>query len=309
MKLSSVSILFIICIFHSVQVKAQAPNDAIYMPGGTMCILGAYGQSSWHEYWENKLKRENFNIGTNTTTSYMVMVAMGLTDKLNLIAGLPYIQTKNSAGNLLGQKGIQDFSATLKYKLYHDHGVSLSAALGASVPVGNYVPDFLPMSIGLHSVSATGRIIFNYQHKTGLYLTLHGGYTGRSDITVDRDAYQANDQVYNTHKVAIPNTTDGAINIGYLKHGIQATVFIEKFDCLGGDDIRRNDMPFPTNDMNGTDIGGYLKYQPSHFGVNFRYAQVTKGHNIGQATSFSAGILYQFGFKSMHKAEAETESK
>ncbi len=307
MKNFSLSILLISCIFRTIQAVGQAPNDAIYMKSGTLCILGAYGQSSWHEYWENNLKRENLNIGTNTTTSYMMMAAVGLTGKLNLIAGLPYIQTHNSAGNLLGQKGFQDFSATLKYKLYHRNGVSLSAALGASVPVSNYVPDFLPMSIGMHSLSATGRIIFNYQHKTGLYLTLHGGYTGRSDITVDRDAYQAYDHVYNTRTVAIPNTTDGAIQIGYLKHGIQATVFIEKFDCLGGDNIRRNDMPFPTNDMNGTDIGGYLKYQPSHFGVNFRYAYVTQGHNIGQATSFSAGILYQFGFKAMHQAETENK--
>ncbi|MEP7321928.1 MAG: transporter [Saprospiraceae bacterium] len=307
MKLSSLSILFIICAFTSIRSYAQTPSDAIYMKSGTICILGAYSQSSWDKYWENKLKRENFNIGTNTTTSYMVMAAMGLATNLNLIAGLPYIQTKNSAGNLLGQKGIQDFSATLKYRLYRQSGVSLSAALGASVPVGNYVPDFLPMSIGLHSVSATGRIIFNYQHKTGLYLTLHGGYTGRSDVTVDRDAYLAYDQVFNTRKVAIPNTTDGGINIGYLKHGIQAMVFLEKFDCLGGDDIRRNDMPFPTNDMNGTDVGGYIKYQPSHFGVNLRYAHVIQGHNIGESTSISAGILYQFAFKSMHKTETETK--
>jgi hypothetical protein len=147
----------------------------------------------------------------------MVMAALGLTDKLNLIARLPYIQTKNSAGNLLGQKGIQDLSATLKYKLYRQNGISLSAVLGGSVPLSNYVPDFLPMSIGLHSPSLTGRIIFNYKHNNGMYLTLHGGYTGRADITVDRDAYQAYDQVFNTNKVAIPNTADGGIQIGYFK--------------------------------------------------------------------------------------------
>ena len=290
-------------------ISAQTPSDAIYMPKNTICILGGYSQSSWKEYWENKLKRENLNIGTNTTTSYMVMAATGLTDKLNLIVGLPYISTKNSAGNLLGQKGIQDFSATFKYKFYHQHGVSLSAALGGSVPIGNYVPDFLPMSIGMHSTTGTARLIANYQHKTGIYLTIQGGYTGRADITVDRDAYQANGRVYNTNKIAIPNTTDGSINLGYLKHGIQATVFIEKFDCVGGDFIRRNDMPFPTNDMNGTDVGGLLKYQPSHVGVSARYTHVTNGHNIGQANTLMVGILYQFSTKSMKHSETPAENK
>ncbi len=292
------------CLLTTFQlVQAQAPNDAIYMPKHTICILGAYGQSSWDTYWENTLKRQNLNIGTNTTTSIMVMTAVGITDKLNLIAGIPYIQTKNSAGNLLGQKGIQDLSATLKYKFLDQNGLTLNAALGGSVPVGNYVPDFLPMSIGMQSATATARLILNYQHKTGLYLTLHGGYTGRSNFKVDRDAYQANDRVYNTNEVSIPNTADGGINLGYLRNGIQATVFIEKFDCVGGDAIRRNDMPFPTNDMNGTNVGGYLKYQPSHFGINARYSYTIEGQNVGQTTAFSVGLLYQFKFKSTAQKE------
>lgn len=259
--------------------------------------MAAYGQSSWDEYWENTLKRKNLNIGTNTTEMYMVMAAAGITDKLNLLVGLPYMQTKNSAGNLLGQKGLQDLSATLKYKLFEKDGLTLHGALGGSVPMSNYVPDFLPMSIGLHSTTGTIRLIGNYKHRSGLYLTLHGGYTGRSNIKVDRDAYQANDRVYNTHEVAIPNTADGGINLGYLKNGIQATVFVEKFDCIGGDAIRRNDMPFPTNNMVSNNIGAFLKYQPSHLGINARIAYVTSGQNVGQALSFMGGILYQFSIK------------
>ncbi|MDZ4708924.1 MAG: hypothetical protein SH818_11045 [Saprospiraceae bacterium] len=278
-------------------VPAQMPNDAIYMNKNTICVMAAYGQNSWDEYWENTLKRENLNIGTNTTQMYMVMVAAGITDKLNLLAGLPYVQTKNSAGNLLGQKGLQDLSATLKYKFFENHGLSLHGALGGSIPMSNYIPDFLPMSIGIGSTTLTGRIIANYKHHSGIYITLHGGYTGRNNINIDRDTYQAYDRVYNTSEVAIPNTADGGINLGYLKNGIQATLFMEKFDCIGGDAIRRNDMPFPTNNMVSNNVGAFLKYQPSHFGINGRIAYVTSGQNVGQALSFMAGILYQFSIK------------
>lgn len=281
----------------AITVKAQMPNDAIYMKKNTICIMAAYGESSWDEYWENTLKRENFNIGTNTTQMYMVMAAAGITDKLNLLVGLPYIQTKNSAGNLLGQKGLQDLSATLKYKLFENNGLTLHGALGGSTPMSNYIPDFLPMSIGLGSTTLTGRIIANYKHTSGIYFTLHGGYTGRRNIQIDRDTYQAYERVYNTNEVAIPNTVDGGINLGYLKHGLQATLFLEKFDCIGGDAIRRNDMPFPTNNMVSNNIGAFLKYQPSHFGFNARVSYVTSGQNVGQALSFMAGILYQFSIK------------
>jgi hypothetical protein len=55
------------------------PNDAIYMPKGTVCVGTMYTHSSWSKYWENTLKRENLNIGTHTTQSVMVMPAIGIT--------------------------------------------------------------------------------------------------------------------------------------------------------------------------------------------------------------------------------------
>jgi hypothetical protein len=63
----------------------------------------------------NTLKRQNLNIGTNTTQSFAVMALPALTDKQSP-GRLALCKTDNSAENLLGQ-GIQDFSTALKYKL------------------------------------------------------------------------------------------------------------------------------------------------------------------------------------------------
>ncbi|WP_238808658.1 hypothetical protein [Emticicia aquatica] len=278
-------------------VFAQMPHDVIYMPKNTGCLAVSYNNSSWKQYWENTLKRENFNIGTLTTESVIPMLAVGITNKLNVIVGLPYVQTKASAGNLMGQKGIQDFSGWLKYKLVeNDKGISLHGVIGGSVPVGNYVPDFLPMSIGLQTKTATGRLIGNYKHASGAYVTAHASYIFRSNIKVDRDAYQADNRVYNTNEVRVPNATDVALRAGYDKKGIQAEAFVEKFSCVGGDNIRRNDMPFPTNNMTATSVGLYAKYQPKNIGFNLRASKVINGLNVGQTVSFSIGILYQFNY-------------
>jgi hypothetical protein len=286
--------LVLVCSFLFIQLtKAQMPHDAIYMPKGTSCLAVSYGSSSWKEYWENTLKRENLNIGTHTTQNVMPMVAAGITDKLNVIVGLPYVSTKASAGNLMGQKGLQDLSLWVKYKMFDGEGLSLHAIGGASTPVSDYVPDFLPMSIGLKSKTATGRLLANYQHKSGLYLTAHGSYSGRSNIKVDRDAYLAYGKMYNTDEVALPNTTDAAIRIGYLKKAIQAEAFIERNACVSGDNIRRNDMPFPTNKMNMTMVGAYAKFQPKNIGLNARVNYVTNGLNVGQSFGYSLGLLYQ----------------
>ena len=273
------------------------PHDAIYMPKKTACVALSYGSSSWTEYWENTLKRENFNIGTHTTTNTMLMVAGGITDKLNLIVGLPYVQTNASAGNLMGQKGVQDLSAWLKYKLVDFKGLSLHLAGGVSTPVSNYVPDFLPMSIGLQCRIATGRVILNYTHKSGLYFTGHGSYSYRSNIKVDRDAYQADGRVLNTNEVNVPNATDAVARLGFLSKGqkLQVEGFVDQFSCVGGDNIRRNDMPFPTNNMQMVSVGGYAKFQPKRLGVNLRVAKVTSGLNVGQSTSYMVGLLYIVG--------------
>ncbi len=289
--------LFLVLLAIPFLSQAQMPHDHIYMNKKQLCIAAVFGQSTWNEYWENTLKRDNLNMGTHTTQSAMLMAAYGLTDKLTVTVGLPYVTTKTSAGNLMGQKGIQDLSFWAKYKLVKTGGLSLHGVVGASLPVGNYVPDFLPMSIGLQCKTLTGRVIANYTHKSGLYVGLHSSYIYRTNIKVDRDAYQADGKVYNTNQVRMPDASDLGLRLGYLKKGRQLEVFTEQFACIGGDNIRRNDMPFPTNNMQMTAVGVYGKYEPKHFGVNFRVSKVINGLNVGQTMSYSVGLLWNIAPK------------
>lgn len=279
-------------------VSAQLPYDAIYMPKKTVCAVAAYSYSSWTEYWENTLLRNNPNIGKHIDQSAMLMAAAGLTDRLNLLVSLPYITTKNTQGNLIGLQGIQDLTLQLKYKFYNQKGLSVHGVLGGSMPMSKYVPDFLPMSIGLHSTNIIGRGIVSYLHQTGLYVTVHGAYIGRSKITVDRDSYQAYDRVFNSNQVAIPNVTEGGLRLGFLKPTFQLEAFLESSAGVGGDNILRNNAPFPTNNMTSNSFGGYLKVQPKNIGFSARIAHVASGRNVGHSTMLMAGILYQINPKS-----------
>lgn len=297
---ASLAFWFLITINAS-QVFAQMPNDAIYMSKKTACLAVTYSHSSWDKYWENSLRRENLNIGTHTTQSVMPMLAVGITKNFNVIAAVPYIWTQASAGNLMWQKGFQDASGWLKYRFVNVAGFSLHAIAGGSIPVTNYIPDFLPMSIGIRCKTATARLLVNYRHQSGVYLTVHGSYIFRSNIKIDRDTYQADDKLYDSDQVRVPNAYDAAARLGYLKKGIQAEAYAEYGACAGGDFIRRNDMPFPTNNMKSTTVGVYAKYQPKNIGVNARAAHVVSGSNVGQSTAFSAGILYQFRYAKADK--------
>ena len=108
--------LFIISI--SSACLSQTDIDAVMMEKNAFCIGPMFGYSSWKNYWEGTLKRENLNLGTVSTKMFSVMGNYGINSKLNVLFGLPYVVTKASAGQLNGQEGLQDLSLWLKWKAY-----------------------------------------------------------------------------------------------------------------------------------------------------------------------------------------------
>jgi hypothetical protein len=289
-----------LCLLLLISIRfasAQMPHDAIYMPKNTTCFALIGSKSTWKNYWEGSLKRDNPNLGTFNSNAVMAMAAVGLSSKLNVMVSAPYISNYTSDGNLKGQKGIQDLSLWAKYKVFeHSKGLSVHGVLGASTPLTNYVPDFLPLSIGLKSKSLTGRVILNYKTKAGIYVNLHGGYIARDKVKLDRDSYQVNGTVVYSNLMAVPNATEAGFRVGYLKSHLQVESFVEQFSCLSGDNIRRNDMPAVSNKMAFRNVGLFFKYQPKNLGFNLRVSQTISGQNIGQTKSLSAGVLYQLNY-------------
>ena len=107
--------VFILCASFG-KLKAQTEWDAIMMNKNQLCIGPMYTHSSWKNYWEGTLKRDNLNLGTVTSQSVMIGANYGITDNLNVMVAAPYVWTKASAGTLKGQSGIQDVSAFVKWR-------------------------------------------------------------------------------------------------------------------------------------------------------------------------------------------------
>jgi hypothetical protein len=291
-KIVKIMILSIITISSGF---AQMSNDMIYVNKKKVWVSLAYINGSWTEYWENTRKRDNQNFGTHTTQSINTMVTFGIFDDLNVVASLPYISTKSSAGNWRGMSGFQDLSLWLKYKLIKkSNGISIHTIAGLTVPASNYVADFQPMSIGLNSKTISGRLMGNYSHKSGLYATAFASYIYRSNIDVDKDSYSYDGVLYNTTEVPVPNAYDAAFKIGYLKNNFQAEVFLEQLSFLSGDNIRKNDAPNPSNKLETTTLGFYAKYQPKNIGINTRISDVINGLNVAKTLNISVGAIYQF---------------
>jgi hypothetical protein len=280
--------------------RAQMPADGFTMNKGIVCVVASYGQSSWDHYWEGTRYRNNLNIGRFTSRTSMPMLAYGITDKLNVFASLPHIDNRSSAGTTTGKKGWQDFSLDAKYRLAHLHrgavALNLFVGGGISVPATNYVPDFLPYSIGLGSKTATGRLIAHAVVKNHLFFTVQGGYTAKSNIKVDRITYYNDGQRY-TNEMPVPNMWGGSAAAGYDNERFRADIYYSFGRGETGSDIRRNDMPMPFNKMQRSAIGfNGLLWVPwvKGLGLLVSVDNTLTGRNMGKALTWMGGLQYFF---------------
>lgn len=226
----------------------------------------------------------------------------GLTNKLNILFSLPYIKNSASAGTLMGQKGFQDLSLSVKYmpldKEINKFLISGYILGGYSNPVSNYNPDFLPLSIGLQSNTGLLRLMTDIQ-RGKIYSTFSAAYIRRSNIKIDRDAYYTTEYHY-TNEVFMPDAITYNLRLGYRSKYFISDVFYDNWITQkGGFDITRNNMPFPSNTMNQSKIGAYMKYTFKKFdklSLIGGYSNVITGRNVGKSTSFNGGVFYVIDF-------------
>lgn len=295
-------LLVAIVLFTSITVHAQTDMDAIMMNNGQLCNGFLYNHSSWNQYWEGTRKRTNENIGTITTKSVMYMATYGITDDLNVIAGAPYVWTEASAGTMKGLKGFQDLSLFVKWKAvkktFGKNKLSLFVLGGYSTPLSNYVVDHLPLSIGLGTNNFTGRGMVDFLHKRW-NVTASAAYVRRSNVSIDRTAYYTTEMHY-TNEVRMPDAAQYQLRAGYRGKYLLAEALLNNWTTLGGFDMTRNNMPFPSNRMNMTSAGVQLKYSwKSHPDLSFIAGGATTlaGRNMGKATSFNIGAFYALNCK------------
>jgi hypothetical protein len=281
----------------------QTLTDGLMMSRKNLCTGFLYGHDQWDHYWEGSLKRDNLNIGTLKTQSVMWVGSYGLTDKINIIAMLPYVWTQASMGTLREMKGVQDLTVGVKYNFFQHEltggTFNTFGVLSLTTPVSDYTPDFFPLSIGMHSKNISYRLTTNYQFDWGLYVNSTCAYTWRSNVTLDRPSYFTQGELHLTNEVQMPNVFDFTVNVGYKEGPIQADLNYTQQNTLGGGDIRRQDMPFVSNRMNFSKVGALIMYylpKPKNLAVRASYNIVVEGRNVGQTQSLMAGALYTFHF-------------
>jgi hypothetical protein len=284
--------------------NAQTIEDGVMMPKRALCTGFLYMHEDWDQYWEGTLKRSSGNIGTITTQSVTWAGNYGVTDRLNVIAMVPYVWTSASQGTLSGQSGFQDLTVAAKYNLLETPFTKAGSlrtivVASAGTPLSDYVPDLYPLTIGMASSTVSGRLTLMFQAKQGWFVTATGAYTWRGKVTLDRPSYFTDGELYLTDEVVMPDAVDFAFSAGYNKGGLYVPISFYQRITQGGGDIRRQDMPFASNRMNVSRLDAVVMYYlPKSRKLSVRLAgnYVLDGRNVGQGTTLSAGLLYTFNF-------------
>jgi hypothetical protein len=285
-------------------LDAQTIEDHVMMPKKALCTGIAYTHDSWDEYWEGTLKRSNGNIGTLTTESVTLMADYGITDRLNVIAMVPYVWTDASQGVLHGLSGVQDLTVAAKYNLleapFTSHGsLRTIVVASAGTPLGDYTPDFMPLSIGMDSRVVSGRGTVSFQATRGWFLSGTAAYTWRDTVTLNRPSYYTDGRLFLSDQVAMPDVFQFMVSAGYVRKNLHVPVSFTQQSTLGGGDIRRQDMPFVSNKMNFSRVDATVMYwlpRTKDLALKAQAAFTVAGRNVGQSTTLSAGLMYTFHF-------------
>jgi len=299
-------LLFAPCLL-AFGLGAQTETDGLFMAKRNICGGLVYGNSSWNKYWEGTFFRENANLGTFKSQSVMAMANYGITNRMNVIASASYIQNKVTAGTLAGQKGIQDLNLFLKQEFFAKEikgfNTSLVAVAGVSAPLTNYVADFLPISIGMRSKTASIRMMADVQ-KGHWYGTASALWMKRGNVTIDRNAYYTTEMIY-SNQVAMPDVFSYNIRLGWRDMADKVfELVLDRMNTIGGFDMRKNDMPFLSNNMEALRAGLNIKYLiPKTGGLSVMASgmHTLSGRNMGKATTIMAGLVYQAEFKEGNK--------
>ena len=305
--MKKILLLQVFCLGFAFTALSQTYTDAIMMQKKEICIALMYDQGTWDEYWEGTNLITNQNIGTFTRSTYMPMIAYGITDKLNVLLSVPYVSTKSDGGQLAGVKGLQDVNVAVKYeaikKDFGDHRVSALAVAQFGTPMTNYLSDYMPYSLGLGTQEVTGRIIGQYEYNKMFYVRATAAYVWRGQTEVERPYYYNNGSYYTTF-MEVPSAMNYQAVLGAwtLKHSLRVEASYNIMNSLDGDDIRRWNMPQPTNKMEVTQAGLFAQYyftaiEPiKGLSLMASFNQVLEGRNMGKATGFGGAIAYQFKF-------------
>jgi len=271
-----------LALFAALALAPTLPAHALDLNGffpakGQTDIAISYTTESYDHFYRGTVKRPNppfLGKVTNKTTT--LWARHGLTDRLALIANLPYVDSSGDGTDHLSETSLQDLTAMLEFKAF-ESGSSVRnrvvVAVGGRTPASDYIGDS-PVSIGDHSTDELFRLV--YQLEAGrFYFSQQVGYDLRSGDVPD----------------GYPVYTEA----GYTVGRVTVNGFYQRYFADGGSDIGDPGFTFTGNKDELQRVGAKLFARVTRpVGVFVAGFTTLDGRNTGYTTGYSAGFTLGF---------------
>lgn len=288
-KKSRFFIAFLFFTFAINSCIAQGLLDGFMRGKGQIVTALSYSNEAYDTYFVGNSATQNGNLGTIRTNSVNFFAAGGLTDYLDLVFSLPYIETRATQGFWSDQNDFQDISLFLKGRFFETDfsekgNLSMIGAIGVITPLSDYIAD-APVSIGSRSTQLEGRFIAQYRTPHGVFVAGQLGYSKRGNVDIDRG-----------FEVSVPDAWDYILRAGGSYKKLYVDAWFQHQNSRNGTAIGPG-IPFPSNEIDFSRVG-FTLYHPipkiENFGVALSTGFTLSGKNIGKSDRITASLIYNF---------------
>jgi hypothetical protein len=245
-------------------------------PAGSGVMALSFTTEGYDEFWAGTNKVSDPGLGRVSTNSTTLFTQYGLTDRVTLVANLPYVNTRGDGIAGFAERGLQDLAALVKVRLVSaGRSVRSSVVLAGGIRTiaSNYEGN-KPVSIG--DGTADGLI-------RAVYMLRAGRFYWSQQVGLDLRGGEAPDgfPIYTELGVGIGPGALSAMYKGYLADG--------------GTDIGDPGFTFPSNkdEYHRVGVKGYLRLSGG-WGATAMVFTTLSGRNSADATGFSAGIVVRY---------------
>ena len=264
---------------------------ALLSPGAGRCIdvnafFPAQGEAdlalsvtaeSYDEFYRGNTKVSNPMVGEVETVTTTLWARWGITDRISLIANIPYVDVDSDGLGGFADSGLQDIAALVNFKLGEIDGGSVrhvfAAAVGGRTPISDYEAN-APVSLGDGTTDGLARLV--YQLESGsFFFTQQVGFDARGDDAPD----------------GFPLVSELGYTVGRTTLSAQYFLYIAD----GGTDIGDPGFTFPSNQDETERLGlkAYVRLQ-DRLGLALSGFTTLDARNSGDATGFSGGLVVRF---------------
>ncbi len=283
-----------ICLLVPALIIAQSPVSGFMKKQGEGALSLTYSQEMYDKVFLVPQEIDGVPVFNEvTTTSISLYAEVGITDRLNVVLNVPYVETEGNATEAVlanngfenERSGLQDLKIYAKYNFHtFNTGTStidLIGAMGLETPLGDYRADE-----GLQSIIAIGNEassfnmlgIATFKTAMGLFATGQAGYSFKGN--------------------SAPHALITELKLGYAGSKFYVDAFVaNQLSEKDGVDILGEGFEgfFPATRVNFTRVG-LNAYAPLTGGIGITAGanSYVAGRNIGKATGFYGGLVYSF---------------